>query len=108
METIMINGKPHVSAHGPNGVILSKTGKIKTSGAFVKCKSDAIMSRNTRALVNGANARRNMTLVYGNGQILTRKEARSKHDRLRGVNINLNLGTGVDPRMEDGNRHIDA
>ena len=104
----MINGKPHVSAHGKNGVILSKTGTIKTSGAFVKCKSDAIMSRNTRALVNGANTRRNMTLVYGNGEILTRKEARSKYDRLRGVNVDLNLGTGVDPRMEDGNRHIDA
>ena len=108
METIMINGKPMVSAHGPNGVILSKTGKIKTSGAFAKCKSTLIHSQNPRALLNGANTRRNMTLVYGNGTILTRKEARSKHDRLRGVNVDLNLGTGVDPRMEDGNRHIDA
>lgn len=97
METIMINGKPHVSAHGPNGVILSKTGKIKTSGAFVKCKSDAILSRNPRALVNGANVRRNMTLVYGNGEILSRKEARSKRDRINGVNISL--GTGIDPNL---------
>ena len=98
MESVIINGKRMVSAHGPNGVILSKTGKIKTSGAFVKCKSDAIMSRNTRALVNGANTRRNMTLVYGNGEILTRKEARSKHDRLRGVNVSI--GVGIDPNMK--------
>ncbi len=98
METIIINGKPMVSAHGPNGVILSKTGTIKTSGAFVKCKSDAIMSRNPRALRNSANVRKNMTLVYGNGTILTRKEARSKHDRLRGVNVSI--GVGIDPNME--------
>ena len=97
METIIINGKRMVSAHGDHGQVLSKTGPIKTSGAFVKCKSDAIMSRNTRALVNGANARRNMTLVYGNGKILSRKEARSKNDRLRGVNVSL--GLGIDPNL---------
>ena len=97
METIIINGKRMVSAHGDHGQVLSKTGPIKTSGAFVKCKSDAIMSRNTRALVNGANARRNMTLVYGNGEILSRKEARSKNDRLRGVNVSL--GLGIDPNL---------
>tara|TARA_Y100001938_G_scaffold150863_1_gene243942 strand:- start:3837 stop:4139 length:303 start_codon:yes stop_codon:yes gene_type:complete len=97
MESIIINGKRMVSAHGDHGQVLSKTGPIKTSGAFVKCKSDAIMSRNTRALVNGANARRNMTLVYGNGKILSRKEARSKNDRLRGVNVSL--GLGIDPNL---------
>lgn len=98
METIIINGKRMVSAHGDHGQVLSKTGPIKTSGAFVKCKSDAIMSRNTRALLNGANTRRNMTLVYGNGEILSRKEARSKNDRLRGVNVSL--GTGIDPNLK--------
>tara|TARA_R100000742_G_C4236922_1_gene57344 strand:- start:19 stop:321 length:303 start_codon:yes stop_codon:yes gene_type:complete len=98
MESIIINGKRMVSAHGDHGQVLSKTGPIKTSGAFVKCKSDAIMSRNTRALVNGANTRRNMTLVYGNGQILSRKEARSKNDRLRGVNVSI--GVGIDPNMK--------
>lgn len=108
MESIIINGKRMIPAHGDHGQILAKTGTIKTSGAFAKCKSTLIHSRNPRALMNGANTRRNMTLVYGNGEILSRKEARSKHDRLRGVNINLNLGTGVDPRMEEGNRHIDA
>lgn len=97
MESIIINGKRMVSAHGDHGQVLSKTGPIKTSGAFVKCKSDAIMSRNTRALVNGANTRRNMTLVYGNGTILTRKEARSKNDRLRGVNVSI--GVGIDPNL---------
>ena len=97
METIIINGKRMVSAHGDHGQVLSKTGPIKTSGAFVKCKSDAIMSRNTRALLNGANTRRNMTLVYGNGEILSRKEARSKNDRLRGVNVSL--GLGIDPNL---------
>jgi len=97
MESIIINGKRMVPAHGDHGQVLAKTGPIKTSGAFVKCKSDAIMSRNTRALVNGANVRKAMTLVYGNGEILTRKEARSKHDRLRGVNVSI--GTGVDPNL---------
>ena len=83
MESIIINGKRMVSAHGDHGQVLSKTGPI--------------MSRNTRALVNGANPRRNMTLVYGNGEILSRKEARSKNDRLRGVNVSI--GTGVDPNL---------
>lgn len=106
MESVIINGKRMVPAHGEHGQILAKTGKIKTSGAFVKCKSDAILSRNPRALINGANVRRNMTLVYGNGEILSRKEARSKRDRINGVNINL--GTGIDPNMEIGNRDIDS
>ena len=97
MESIIINGKRMIPAHGDHGQVLAKTGPMKPSGAFVKCKSDAIMSRNTRALVNGANARRNMTLVYGNGKILSRKEARSKNDRLRGVNVSL--GLGIDPNL---------
>ena len=97
MESVIINGKRMVPAHGDHGQILAKTGKIKTSGAFAKCKSTLIHSRNPRALMNGANTRRNMTLVYGNGEILTRKEARSKHDRLRGVNVSI--GTGIDPNL---------
>ena len=98
MESIIINGKRMIPAHGDHGQILAKTGPIKTSGAFVKCKSDAIMSRNPKALRNSANVRKNMTLVYGNGQILSRKEARSKNDRLRGVNVSI--GVGIDPNME--------
>ena len=97
MESIIINGKRMIPAHGDHGQILAKTGPIKTSGAFAKCKSTLIHSRNPRALMNGANTRRNMTLVYGNGEILSRKEARSKADRLRGVNVSL--GTGIDPNL---------
>ena len=97
MESIIINGKRMIPAHGDHGQILAKTGPMKTSGAFAKCKSTLIHSQNPRALMNGANTRRNMTLVYGNGQILSRKEARSKNDRLRGVNVSI--GTGVDPNL---------
>tara|TARA_Y100000361_G_scaffold78611_1_gene69582 strand:- start:1083 stop:1385 length:303 start_codon:yes stop_codon:yes gene_type:complete len=97
MESIIINGKRMIPAHGDHGQILAKTGPIKTSGAFAKCKSTLIHSQNPRALMNGANARRNMTLVYGNGKILSRKEARSKNDRLRGVNVSI--GTGIDPNL---------
>ena len=97
MESIIINGKRMIPAHGDHGQILAKTGPIKTSGAFAKCKSTLIHSRNPRALMNGANTRRNMTLVYGNGEILSRKEERSKADRLRGVNVSL--GTGIDPNL---------
>ena len=97
MESIIINGKRMIPAHGDHGQILAKTGPMKTSGAFAKCKSTLIHSQNPRALMNGANTRRNMTLVYGNGQILSRKEARSKNDRLRGVNVSI--GTGIDPNL---------
>ena len=55
------------------------------------------MSRNPKALRNSANVRKNMTLVYGNGEILSRKEARSKRDRINGVNVSL--GTGIDPNL---------
>ena len=87
MESIIINGKRMIPAHGDHGQILAKTGPIKTSGAFVKCKSDAIMSRNTRALVNGANIRRNLALVKGNGSMP--EKASTKRVYSLGIDPNL-------------------
>ena len=69
MESIIINGKRMIPAHGDHGQILAKTGPIKTSGAFAKCKSTLIHSQNPRALMNGANIRRNLALVKGNGSM---------------------------------------
>ena len=89
MESIIINGKRMIPAHGDHGQVLAKTGPMKTSGAFVKCKSDAIMSRNTRALVNGANIRRNLALVKGNGSMPEKTSTK----RVYSSGIDPNLGS---------------
>ena len=90
----VVNGIRMVSAMGPKGQVLAKTGPVKTQKVNSRCKSTFIKVDNARQYCSSYQSRK-LRYMYGNSKPATPKDT-------------VEYSVGIDPNMEVGNRDIDS